>query len=123
LVKTPAIHHVQIAIPTGGEPDARGFYGELLRLEEVPKPENLQKRGGVWFSTGSLELHLGVDPTFRPATKAHVAFEVSDLQGLRVRIEAAGHDIVEDEPLPGYDRFYTADPFGNRLEFLSPSPS
>ncbi|MBA3275292.1 MAG: VOC family protein [Chloroflexia bacterium] len=121
-MKIPAIHHVQLAIPRGDEPEARRYYGELLGLKEVPKPENLQRQGGVWFSTGSLDLHLGVDPSFGPATKAHVAFEVADLQLIRDRIEAAGFEIVEDEPLPGHDRFYTVDPFGNRLEFLSPFP-
>lgn len=122
-MEMPTIHHVPIAMPRGGEPEARRFFGELLGLQDVPKPENLKKRGGVWFSTGSFELHLGVDPSFRPATKAHVAFEFADLQRPRVRIEAAGCAIIDDEPLPGYDRFSPSDPCGNRLEFVSPSTS
>jgi catechol 2,3-dioxygenase-like lactoylglutathione lyase family enzyme len=116
------IHHVQVAIPAGGEEQARAFYGELLRFDEIDKPENLVSRGGCWFQTGNLQLHLGVDKDFVPARKAHVAYEVDDLDKLRRRLETAGYAIAEDEPLPGYDRFYVADPFGNRVEILQPLP-
>ncbi len=118
---TTAIHHVQIAIPAGGEAAARAFYGALLGLEEVAKPANLLARGGVWFQSATLQLHLGVDAAFHPATKAHVAFQVQDLPAVRVRLAAAGYAIAEDEPLPGYSRCYVADPFGNRTEILEPT--
>jgi catechol 2,3-dioxygenase-like lactoylglutathione lyase family enzyme len=117
--RRPAIHHVQVAIPAGGEERARTFYGELLGFHEVAKPENLASRGGCWFQTGNLQLHLGVEKDFTPATKAHVAYEVADLTMIRERFEGVGIVIVEDEPLPGYERFYVADPFGNRVEILS----
>lgn len=116
----PTIHHVQIAMPAGGEERARQFFGGLLGLAELPKSENLSGRGGVWFATGNLELHLGVEADFRPARKAHVALRVTDLAGFRDRLGAAGHATTDDEPLPGYDRCYVADPFGNRLELLEP---
>ena len=122
-MSVPNIHHVQIAIPPGGEPLTRRFYGDILGLAEVPKPENLQGRAGVWFDTGTIQLHLGVDPSFTPATKAHVAFQCHDLHALRERLASSGYAIVDDEPLPGFDRFYTSDPFGNRVELLSPSGS
>lgn len=115
-----AIDHVQVAIPAGGEAAARAFYGGLLGLAELEKPVNLRGRGGVWFQTASLQLHLGVDPAFQPATKAHVAYRVADLPAVRGRLAAAGHPVREDEPLPGYRRFYTEDPFGNRVEVLAP---
>lgn len=115
-----SIHHVQVAIPAGGEGKARGFYGELLGLSEVPKPANLRGRGGVWFQTGNLQLHLGVDPDFRAARKAHVAFRVEDLSGIRSRLEAAGCATTDDQPLDGYQRCYVDDPFGNRTELLQP---
>jgi catechol 2,3-dioxygenase-like lactoylglutathione lyase family enzyme len=115
------IHHVQIAMPAGGEPAARRFYGELLGLVEIEKPEHLRVRGGVWFDTGSIPLHIGVEAEFRPALKAHVAYQVRGLPALRERLAAAGLAIVEDEPLPGYDRCYVADPFGNRVELLEPA--
>lgn len=121
LAELPRIHHVQIAIPAGGEDAARQFYGGVLGLSEMEKPENLRSRGGVWFRTGNLELHLGVDPEFSPATKAHVAFMVDDIAVMRDRCESAGHATREDEPLPGYERFYVDDPFGNRTELLQPT--
>ena len=114
----PTMHHVQIAMPEQGEDLARQFYGEILGLPEVPKPEVLRQKGGVWFRTGNLDLHLGVDRPFVPAKKAHVAYQIDDLDGVKARLAEAGCPIVEDEYLPGYDRFYTADPFGNRVELL-----
>jgi catechol 2,3-dioxygenase-like lactoylglutathione lyase family enzyme len=117
------IHHVQIAIPAGGEAQARNFYGKLLGLTEVAKPENLQKRGGVWFATGTLQLHVGVDPGFQPAKKAHVAYQVENVATLRARPAAAGYPCVDDEPLAGFERFYTEDPFGNRVEIIAPRQS
>lgn len=116
-----ALHHLQLAMPPGGEARARAFYGELLGLPELPKPPNLAARGGCWFRLGERELHLGVEPDFRPARKAHPAMLVADLAALRARLEAAGVPTREDEPLPGYHRFYADDPFGNRLEFLQPA--
>jgi catechol 2,3-dioxygenase-like lactoylglutathione lyase family enzyme len=82
----PAIHHVQVAMPAGGEDRARRFYGGLLGLDELEKPANLRKRGGAWFATGNLQLHLGVDPDLRPARKGHVAFQVGGLSELRGRL-------------------------------------
>ncbi len=114
------LDHVQIAMPRGEEALARQFYGELLGLAEIPKPENLARRGGVWFALGDRQLHLGVEEPFHAARKAHPAFRVDDLDSLRGLLRAAGHVPIDDEPLPGYRRFYLADPFGNRLEFLEP---
>jgi catechol 2,3-dioxygenase-like lactoylglutathione lyase family enzyme len=112
------LDHVQLAMPTGEEAAARAFYGDLLGLAEIAKPANLAKRGGVWFQVGPRQLHLGVEAEFRPAKKAHPALRVDDLAALAERLKAAGCATIEDEPLEGYHRFYAADPFGNRLEFL-----
>lgn len=119
--RIPAIHHVQMAMPAGGEAAARRFYGAIFGLREIEKPEPLRARGGVWFQSSTLQLHLGVDPDFVPATKAHVAFEVVDLDAARQRCLAAGHPVRDDGDLPGYARFYTDDPFGNRVEILQPT--
>ena len=116
----PSIDHVQVAIAAGGEV-ARRFYGDLLGFPEIPKPENLRRRGGVWFGTGNLDLHLGVDADFRPARKAHVAFRVADLAAVRDRLAAAGYPAVEGEPLPGRRRCYVDEPFGNRTELVEES--
>jgi catechol 2,3-dioxygenase-like lactoylglutathione lyase family enzyme len=114
-----ALHHVQLAMPKGREKEARAFYAGILGFEEVPKPANLVKRGGVWFASGPVNLHLGIDEDFRPAKKAHPAFVVEDLPSLLKRCKAADYIILAtDEPLEGYDRAYVADPFGNRIELL-----
>jgi catechol 2,3-dioxygenase-like lactoylglutathione lyase family enzyme len=113
------LDHIQLAMPPGREAEARRFYGELLGLREVPKPAVLAGRGGVWFEgDGGLCLHLGVEADFRPACKAHPAFLVDDLAGLVRTLAAAGHAITEDEPLPGIDRRFVHDPFGNRIELI-----
>ena len=116
-----AIDHVQLAMPAGREEDARRFYGLLLGIPETPKPPDLAKRGGAWFETDKVKIHLGVDPDFRPATKAHPALLVKDLRGLVERLRDARVAVV-DEPLPGFDRVYVSDPFGNRLELMEPQP-
>ena len=112
---------MQLAMPRGCEDEARAFYRDVLGMTEERKPENLARRGGVWFSAGEAQVHLGVENDFRPARKAHPALLVEDLQALLERCRAAGHTIVQDEALPGYDRAYVADPFGNRIELLEPA--
>jgi catechol 2,3-dioxygenase-like lactoylglutathione lyase family enzyme len=114
------LDHVQIAIPRNGEDRARAFYRDLLGIPERAKPANLAARGGVWFERGELKLHAGVDDDFRPALKAHAALQVEGLAELVLRLRAAGVRVVDDEPLPGHDRVYVDDPFGNRIELLEP---
>ncbi len=111
------LDHVQIAAPAGCEPEARAFFGGILGLEELPKPEKLAVRGGVWFECGAQQLHVGVDPDFRPARKAHPAFRVRDFDAVRSRFEQAGIPPRDDADIPGIRRFYVDDPFGNRIEF------
>jgi catechol 2,3-dioxygenase-like lactoylglutathione lyase family enzyme len=114
-----ALHHVQLAAPPGSEETARAFFVVLLGMTEIPKPQNLEKRGGIWLELGGTQLHLGIETPFRPAEKAHPAFEVDDLETVRERLKKSGVETWEDEPFPGRRRFYARDPFGNRLEFLS----
>lgn len=111
------LDHVQLAIPAGGEGLARGFYAGLLGMVEVPKPATLSA-SGCWFTGGAVSLHIGVDPDFRAANKAHPALLVDDLAGLRARLAEAGCVIGEDKPVEGYTRFYAEDPFGNRIELM-----
>ena len=112
------IDHVLIAAPPGCEGEARRFYGSLLGLAEVEKPEPLRSRGGVWFAVGSQQLHVGVEEKFAPARKAHPAFGVRDLDGLAARLSAAGEQVQWDDALPDARRFYTEDPWGNRIELV-----
>jgi catechol 2,3-dioxygenase-like lactoylglutathione lyase family enzyme len=114
------VHHVQLAIPPGGEDRGRAFYVGVLGLAEVPKPPTLAARGGAWFRDDAIELHLGVDPAFTPARKAHPAIAVADLDALAARLTAAGVPVRSDGDLPGHRHIYADDPFGNRLEFLEP---
>jgi ribosomal protein S18 acetylase RimI-like enzyme len=110
------VDHVQVAAPPGGEAAARAFYGELLGLPELPKPERMRPRGGAWFAVGDEQLHVGIEDPFAPARKAHPALAVpraDDLRALADRLVAAGHEVEWDGP-----RFYVADPFGNRVELL-----
>ncbi|GAB4197790.1 MAG: VOC family protein [Roseiflexaceae bacterium] len=110
--------HLQLAIPEGGEEAARAFYGGLLGMSELPKPAPLAARGGCWFATPGVQLHLGVETPFAPARKAHPAFLVRDLDAWRATLAAAGVETTPDETVAGVQRCYAADPFGNRLEFV-----
>ena len=117
--RVPALHHVMIAVPPGSEDSARSFYVEILGLDEIAKPETLSARGGLWLTTASLDVHLGIDPNFSPARKAHIALVVSDLDTLRARLTAARFEAGTIElELPGYRRCYVDDPFGNRIELM-----
>jgi catechol 2,3-dioxygenase-like lactoylglutathione lyase family enzyme len=112
------IHHVQLAMPAGEEQDAIRFYAQTLGLTQVPKPDELSPEGGVWFTSGALEVHLGVEHQFRPAVKAHPAILVMGLEKLRARIDDAGYKISDTVQIEGYARVYVRDPFGNRLELI-----
>ena len=113
-----AIDHVQMAMPPGGEERARAFYGAALGLTEVPKPPVLAVRGGAWFESGPVRVHIGVEKDFRPALKAHPAFEVSDLAALAERLARAGFPTRPGEDLDDRERMFVDDPFGNRIELL-----
>jgi catechol 2,3-dioxygenase-like lactoylglutathione lyase family enzyme len=113
------LDHVQLAAPPGCEEAARRFFGGLLGLEELEKPEPLRGRGGVWFAVGPQQLHVGVDAAYAPARKAHPAFAVRGLDAVAARLAADGAAVEWDESLPARRRFYTADPWGNRIELVS----
>ena len=114
------LHHTQLAMPSGEEDRARAFYVDALGMAEIAKPPVLAARGGAWFRAGGVELHLGVEPDFRPARKAHPGILVTDLDELGRRLVDAGVEPDWGGEFPGHRRFYAADPFGNRLEFLQP---
>jgi catechol 2,3-dioxygenase-like lactoylglutathione lyase family enzyme len=117
------LDHVQLAMPAGGEDAARAFYHGALGIGEAPKPADMAKRGGCWFEDGVVKIHLGVDPDFRPARKAHPGLLVAGLATLKERLGAGGYAYREDVALPGYRRIFVDDPFGNRLELMEPEGS
>lgn len=112
------IDHIQLAAPKGCEREAREFWGEKMGLNEIPKPENLQGRGGCWFQIGNQEIHVGVEADFLPAKKAHPAFVIKHLEAFRTHLKGQGVETKEDSPINGRTRFFVSDPFGNRVEFL-----
>jgi catechol 2,3-dioxygenase-like lactoylglutathione lyase family enzyme len=114
-----SIDHIQIAMPAGEEERARAFYVTVLGFQEIPKPAELAKRGGAWFQSQNVQLHLGVEEDFKPARKAHPAFIVGDLDGLIATVQAAGYETDTSQPaLDGYKRAHFFDPFGNRIELM-----
>jgi catechol 2,3-dioxygenase-like lactoylglutathione lyase family enzyme len=113
------IDHVQLAAPPGCEEAARAFFGDLLDLDEIQKPESLRSRGGVWFALGDQQLHVGVENGFAPARKAHPAFGVVAYDELLSRLRSAGVEISEDQGISGVRRCYLADPWGNRIELVA----
>jgi catechol 2,3-dioxygenase-like lactoylglutathione lyase family enzyme len=117
------LDHVQVAAPPNTEAEARRFYGSLLGLTELPKPAELASAGGVWFGCGSQQLHIGTHDPFLASTKAHPAFAVVDAAALDVmaeRLASAGAPVRWDARVPDLVRFYTEDPWGNRLEVCVP---
>ena len=114
-----AIDHVQLAMPPGGEDAARNFYRDLLGMNEVAKPAELARRGGVWFESGPVQLHLGVDAAFHSARKAHPALVCHDFGNLTRQLRAAGIELSEDSKLAGRRRCHVHDPFGNRIELIA----
>ncbi len=116
------IDHVQIAGPPGCEPAARAFYGDLLGLEELPRPKSLLNPDGCWFRAGTQQLHVGIVEDFHPARQAHPGFLVDDLAGMLAKLEAAGTKATMDASIPGVPRAHLHDPFGNRLELRQADP-
>jgi catechol 2,3-dioxygenase-like lactoylglutathione lyase family enzyme len=113
-----AIDHVQLAMPVGREADAEAFYAGVLGLAVIPKPEPLAARGGCWFASGGVAVHLGVEEGFTPARKAHPAFRVQHLDELVRRLGEVKARWRWDDALPGVRRLYVEDPFGNRIELI-----
>jgi catechol 2,3-dioxygenase-like lactoylglutathione lyase family enzyme len=112
------LHHVQVSCPSRSEEAVRDFYAGLLGLVETAKPDDLAKRGGVWFRGDGYELHVGVEVPFAPARKAHPAFLVDDVDALAQRLADSGYEVTWDSNFPGYRRFHSHDPHGNRVELL-----
>jgi catechol 2,3-dioxygenase-like lactoylglutathione lyase family enzyme len=118
-VRIVGLHHAQITIPRGAEEQAREFYCGVLGLTEIEKPASLRARGGFWLQVGDREVHVGTeDGVDRHKTKAHLAYQVTDLAGWRKKLAEHGISVLESIPIPGYDRFEFRDPFGNRVEMI-----
>ena len=113
-----SLDHVQLAMPAGQEDRAREFYAGLLGMKEISKPKELAKRGGCWFESGSVQVHLGVEEDFRPARKAHPALRCADYSEMIASLRGAGVTVEEPNDIPGLRRCHIHDPFGNRIELV-----
>ena len=116
--KVIGLDHVQLAMPPGREPEAEGFYAGLLGFVRIPKPEPMASRGGCWFASGPVAVHLGVEADFRPARKAHPALVVRDLADLVAVLADHGIAVRPNPDQPAGTGFYVDDPFGNRIELM-----
>ena len=113
------LHHAQITIPRGSESVARDFYGQVLGLREIDKPESFRRNGGLWFQVGESQVHLGIqDGVDRHQLRSHLAFQVEDFCAQREKLNALGVEILEGIGLNSCARFEFRDPFGNRLELI-----
>lgn len=114
-----ALHHVQITIPKGSEEQGKDFYCGILGLKEIEKPDSLKGRGGFWLQLGHQEVHVGTEDGFdRLSTKAHIAYQVEDIDYWKTKLAEHQIEIIESVPIPSYERFEFRDPFGNRLEII-----
>jgi catechol 2,3-dioxygenase-like lactoylglutathione lyase family enzyme len=119
-----SFHHVNVTVPRSLEAEAKHFYGVVMGLQEVPKPETSRGRGGAWYQLGAMQLHLSIEEPLGEncTSKRHVCYTVSDLADAEDRFRRAGVEIVPDDmPTPGWSRFYVRDPAGNRLEIAQAS--
>ena len=112
------IHHVQLAMPARQGAIAETFYTGILGMTKVPKPATLAGRGGVWFESGNVRVHLGVEEPFIPARKAHPPFVVASLDSAVAHFKAKGLQLKPGADLPGIRRVFVDDPFGNRIEIM-----
>ena len=112
------IHHVQFAMPHGGEPHARKFWIGVMGLKEIEKPAHLAVNGGCWFEGEGVSIHYGVEDAFMPARRAHPALLVENLGALAAKLKASGVPFKPGKQLDGYRRGDIADPFGNRIELM-----
>ena len=113
------VHHLNLTLPPGKEEQGRAFYSGLLGLKELEKPDSLKLRGGIWFDAGPVQLHFSSDEAdYRSKNRAHISFVVGDLAATREKLQGVGCKVEEAIEIPGFRRFYTRDPFGNRLEFM-----
>ncbi len=109
------IHHACVVVTDPAK--ARAFYAGVLGMEEVPMPAAWDSLV-LWFRFGDYMVHLLPRDTADPIGPRHFALHVEDINAAREHVKQHGCQIDEAPVIPGSDRFYTSDPFGNRIEFI-----
>lgn len=117
------VNHVQVNVPGDALEAAREFYLGFMGFKEIARPASFTSRG-VWMRAGDFEMHIGLeDKVDRSLTRAHVAYEVDDIEAWRKKCAAAGKTMKDQPLIPGYDRFQFRDPFGNNIEIIAKTKS
>lgn len=114
------LQHVSIPRPSGSEAVTRAFYGDLLGLEEKPVPDSIKAADLIWFKLDiDSELHCFREDPIDDASNRHFCLVVDDVQSLRKKLEDAGYEPYDVDPIPGRPRIFCRDPFRNIIEFTS----
>ncbi len=133
-MKIRALDHVALLVKD--VEITRQFYGQVLGLEEILRPQSFDF-SGAWFAIGTQSLHIigeseagrtqQVQPgNYRPDELAlgratHIAFEVDDLQETVAYLNAEGVPIAGG-PRPrgdGVMQLYICDPDGYVVELFA----
>ncbi|MFN2517199.1 MAG: VOC family protein [Pyrinomonadaceae bacterium] len=112
------INHVNVTVPAAFELAAKQFYGDVLGLRQIPKPEGPRKDVGAWYEIGGLQLHLSIeDDAQNRASERHVCYQVADISRAKLHFQNAGIEVIPDQdPVRGWSRFFARDPGGNLIE-------
>jgi len=111
------VNHAQVNVATADLDRAREFYLSFLGMREIHRPAVFTSKGH-WLNAGNFELHIGVEDGIERKTRAHLAYEVTDIAAWRKKVIAAGYRITEQPKIPNYERFHFRDPFGNNIELI-----
>ena len=113
-----AVNHVNVTVPAALESAAKHFYGVVLGLRQIPKPEGTRQNMGAWFELGSVQLHLSTEEGVgNEISDAHVCYQVADFAAADLHFRQAGVEIIADgRPVSGQSCFFVWDPGGNLLE-------
>src|SRR5262245_30151478 len=96
---------------------SRRFYRDVLGLREIAKPKTFDF-SVLWFDLGGQQLHLLLKPHADTISPRHFALRVADAQAARFHFRQHGVGSQETTPIPHCDRFFVADPDGNRIEVI-----
>ena len=112
------VNHVNVTVPAALEEAAKHFYGTVLGLQQIPKPEGTRQYVGAWYELGGIQLHLSIEDNVQnEASERHVCYQVTDAASAELQFRHAGIEIIPDKrPVKGTSRFFVRDPGGNMIE-------